>query len=376
MLLVRCKILKTLHYYRIVILKSKNLMNYNTKAKLKMQEWGGKPPLILAVETSCDETSVAITRGTEVISQVISSQIDIHRRFGGVVPEVASRNHTLAIGQVAEEALSRAKLGFKDIQAVAVTYGAGLLGALLVGVSYAKAAALALEVPLVGVSHIRGHIAANYIEHPDLKPPFICLVVSGGHTLLLHAKSRTDYVRLGGTADDAAGEAFDKVARVLGLPYPGGPEIDRLAAQGSPTIAMPNMYKDKKSLDFSYSGLKTAVINYVHTAKQRGEEVDKADLCASFQKAALDVLVQKSMAAVKRTGSKSLAASGGVCANSYLRSQLKNAAEQHGINLYVPSPVYCTDNAAMIGVEAYLQLSEGKGIAGLDLNADASLRLY
>ncbi len=331
-------------------------------------------PVILAIESSCDETSAAVVAGRTVKSLAISSQIEIHRRFGGVVPEVASRNHTLAVNDVTEQALTEANLGFSDLDAVAVTYGAGLAGALLVGVTYAKTVAMALDIPLIAVDHIKGHVAANYL-HSDLTPPFVCLIVSGGHTVLCEVRDYDDFRLLGTTLDDAAGEAFDKVARCLGLPYPGGPEIDRLAREGKPSFALPRMLKQEHDLNFSYSGLKTAVINLLHTAQQRGEEVNKADLCASFQAAALDVLVEKSMQACRRTGLKKLAVAGGVSANSYLREHLRAAAAKAGVRLFIPPALYCTDNAAMIGAEAGCLLAKGQGLADETLTAQPSLRL-
>lgn len=331
-------------------------------------------PLILAIESSCDETSAAVMQGKKVLSLVISSQIDIHRRFGGVVPEVASRNHTLSVNQVAEQAISEAKIKFSNLEAIAVTYGAGLLGALLVGVSYAKALSFSLNIPLVKVNHIRGHIAANYIEHDDLKPPYICLVVSGGHTSIIEVKSYTEYQTIGSTVDDACGEAFDKVARVLNLPYPGGPEIDKLAKQGIATIEFPKMMKNQDNFNFSYSGLKTSVINYIHTKRQKNEEFSIENLCASFQAAALDILVEKAVSACKKYGYHTLTLAGGVSANSYLRKIVLEAGKQNNLKICIPSLIYCTDNAAMIGCEAFLNLREGKSIANLSLNANASLR--
>ncbi len=330
---------------------------------------------LLAIESSCDETSAAVLCGREVRSLVISSQIDIHRRFGGVVPEIASRNHTMAVNSVAEEALEKAGMRFPDLQAVAVTYGAGLAGALLVGVSYAKAVAYALGIPLVKVDHIKGHIAANFLAYPELEPPFLCLVVSGGHTAIVEVKSYTEHRLIGTTVEDAAGEAFDKVARVLGLPYPGGPEIDRLAKSGKNRIELPRMFKNERNYHFSYSGLKTAVVNYVHTANQRGEEICREDLCASFESAALDILIEKTLRAAKEYGYRRIALAGGVSANSYLRENLQAHGSACGCQIYMPPLIYCTDNAAMIGVEGYYNLRAGKNLAGLELNACPSLKL-
>lgn len=331
--------------------------------------------LLLAVESSCDETSVAVLRGNKLLSLVTGTQIPIHRRFGGVVPEVASRNHTLAINAVAEEALSKAGVGFADLEAVAVTYGAGLAGALLVGVSYAKALAFALQIPLYGVNHIRGHIAANYLAYPDLQPPYVCLVVSGGHTAIVEIDSYLTHRLIGSTVDDAVGEAFDKVARCLNLPYPGGPEIDRLAQKGSPTIAFPRMCKDEKDgVRFSYSGIKTFAINYLHNLEQKGESVAVEDFCASFTCAAIDVPVEKTVWAAKTRGLSKIAVAGGVSANSYLRNKLQQEGKKAGLSVYIPPMTYCTDNAAMIGMEAQILIREGVSPSPLSLNAQPALR--
>lgn len=329
--------------------------------------------LILAFESSCDETAVAVTRGREVLSSVISSQIEIHKRFGGVVPEIASRNHVLAIDNLVKEALDGAGVTLKDIDVVAVTYGAGLLGALLVGVSYAKSLAYSLGLPLIACNHIKGHISANYISAPDLEPPFICLLASGGHTYVLEVRAFDDMRVLGETRDDAVGEAFDKVARVLGLPYPGGPEIEKLAKNGSPTYPLPRAYKGEKHLDFSYSGLKTAVINLVHNAKARGEEIIPADLACSFQTEATGVLIDHTIEACKRTGINVVALAGGVGANSALREGLTSECAKHGIRVLLPPKKLCTDNAAMIGICAYEEIKAGISPADLSLDADPSL---
>ena len=280
--------------------------------------------LILAFESSCDETAVAVTRGREVLSSVISSQIEIHKRFGGVVPEIASRNHALAIDSITKEALQKANVTLDDIDVIAVTYGAGLLGALLVGVSYAKALAYTLKKPLVACNHIKGHIAANYISAPTLEPPFICLLASGGHTYILKVNAFDDMEIMGETQDDAVGEAFDKVARVIGLPYPGGPEIDRLAREGSPVYKLPRAFKGESHLNFSYSGLKTAVINLVANTKARGGRINPADLACSFQTEATGVLIDHTIEATKRTGIKTICLAGGVGANSALRDGLRS----------------------------------------------------
>lgn len=329
--------------------------------------------LILAVETSCDDTSAAVTRGREVLSLAISSQTEIHRRFGGVVPEIASRNHTCAIGAVVNEALEKAGVPASGIDAVAVTYGAGLPGALIVGVSYAKAFAYAAGIPLMAVSHVRGHVAANYIADGTLEPPFLCLLVSGGHTQLIDVRGYTDMVVMGETRDDAAGEAFDKTARVLGLPYPGGPEIEKLAAKGKASIEFPRALRREKTLDFSYSGLKTAVVNYLREAELRGEPADPADVAASFQKAAVDALIRNAEKALKITGRDTLAAAGGVSANGCFRRELEALGKRTGVKTIVPPPVLCTDNAAMIGVCAYVMIRSGEAAAPPSLDTAPSL---
>jgi N6-L-threonylcarbamoyladenine synthase len=329
---------------------------------------------ILSIETSCDETAAAVVlNGRNVLSSVIYSQTEIHSRFGGVVPEIASRNHTIKINETAERALEEAQLGFGDIDAVAVTMGAGLSGALLVGISYAKAVSYALGLPLIAVNHIQGHIAANYISHKDFEPPFICLVVSGGHTALLNVKSYTGHTLLGQTADDAVGEAFDKAARVLDLGYPGGPLIDKAAKTGNVSIRFPQ--SSVKGFDFSYSGLKTALINYVNKAKQKNEKIDINDVCASFQSAAIDVLVEKSVKACCNNKLKKLCVAGGVSANSYLRERLKKICPEYDIKLFMPDLKYCTDNAAMIGAQGYYNYISGKGLADMSLSAQPHLQL-
>ena len=328
---------------------------------------------ILAFESSCDETAVAVLRGNEVKSNVISSQIEIHKRFGGVVPEIASRNHVLAIDNLVKEALEQANVTLQQIDVVAVTYGAGLLGALLVGVSYAKALAYALQVPIMGIDHIKGHVFANFIEHKEIKMPFLSLLASGGHTEIVEVRSYSDVKILGQTADDAAGEAFDKVARVLGLPYPGGPQIEACAKEGKPCIPMPRPFKGEDHLNFSYSGIKTAVINYVHNLEQKGETVNKADVACSFQKAAVDMLVDNALKAAKRTGYKSIALAGGVGANTCLRETLTAEAEKRGIQVYLPSKKLCTDNAAMIGMACYFAIKDGVLPSDLDLDANPDL---
>lgn len=332
--------------------------------------------LILAIESSCDETAAAVVRnGREVLSNVISSQIDLHTLYGGVVPEIASRKHIERINQVIEEALSTAGVSLEQTDAVAVTYGPGLVGALLVGVAEAKAIAYAAGKPLVGVHHIEGHIAANFIEHPELEPPFLSLVVSGGHTHLVRVEDYGVFTILGRTRDDAAGEAFDKVARAIGLGYPGGPKIDRVAREGDPeAIAFPRTHIEDAPYDFSFSGLKSAVLNYINGCQMKGQEYRQADIAASFQKAVTDVLVGNAMRAVEEYHADRFAIAGGVAANSALRQAMKEACEERGVKLYYPSPVYCTDNAAMIGVAGYYEYRKGVR-HGLDLNAIPNLRL-
>ncbi|MCI8567312.1 MAG: tRNA (adenosine(37)-N6)-threonylcarbamoyltransferase complex transferase subunit TsaD [Lachnospiraceae bacterium] len=332
--------------------------------------------LILAIESSCDETAAAVVRnGREVLSNVISSQIDLHTLYGGVVPELASRKHIEKIDQVIAEALAEASVSLEDITAVGVTYGPGLVGALLVGVAEAKAIAFARRLPLVGVHHIEGHICANFIEHKELKPPFLCLVVSGGHTHLVKMEDYGKFEILGRTRDDAAGEAFDKVARAVGLGYPGGPKIDRVAKEGNPqAIAFPQAHIDGCPYDFSFSGLKSAVLNYLNHAQMMGQEVKQADVAASFQSAAVEALVSRAMMAVDEFGAKQIVLAGGVACNSALRREMEAACLAHGCRLYYPSPVFCTDNAAMIGVAAYYEYQNGVR-AGWDLNAAPNLKL-
>ena len=331
---------------------------------------------ILAIESSCDETAAAVIRnGREVLSNVIFSQIDLHTLYGGVVPEIASRKHIDKINQVIEEALQKAEMKWENIDAIAVTYGPGLVGALLVGVSAAKAISFATGIPLVGVHHIEGHISANYIEHKDLKPPFVSLVVSGGHTHLVSVKDYGEYEILGRTMDDAAGEAFDKVARAIGLGYPGGPKIDKLSKEGNPqAIHFPRAKVASSEFDFSFSGLKSAVLNYLNQCEMKGEEVCAADVAASFQKAVVDVLVDHSMEAVEKYHLDKFAIAGGVASNQTLRLAFEEACREKGITFYCPSPVYCTDNAAMIGVAGYYEYIRGVR-HGFDLNAVPGLRL-
>lgn len=332
--------------------------------------------VILAIESSCDETAVAITKGRQLLANAIASQIDIHKRFGGVVPEIASRNHTLAIDGVMKEALKQADMTLDDIDCIAVTYGAGLLGALLVGVSYAKALAYATQKPLIAVNHIKGHIAANYIAKPDLQPPYLCLIASGGHTTIAYVKSLGEVEIKGTTQDDACGEAFDKVARVLGLPYPGGPQIEKLAKDGQPTIELPTPYKDKDTYDFSYSGIKTAVINYAHKKEQKGEELERADLACSFQEKVTDIMVNNTLRCACDMNVKTVVIAGGVGANGVLRKKMSERAEKLGIQVYYPPMILCTDNGAMIASEAYNMIKRGAKATDIDLDANANLRVW
>lgn len=331
---------------------------------------------ILAIESSCDETSAAVVvNGREVLSNIIASQIDTHKKFGGVVPEVASRMHIEVVSGVVQEALEEAGVTLEQIDAIGVTYGPGLVGALLVGLQFAKGLAFSTKKPLVGVNHIEGHICANYIQHKDLKPPFVSLVVSGGHTFIVHVKDYGVYEVIGQTRDDAAGEAYDKVARALGLGYPGGPKIDKLAREGNPdAIAFPKAHFHDKSLDFSFSGVKSAVLNYLNKAKMQNVEVNKADVAASFQKAVIEVLKDNVMETCKSRNVKKIAIAGGVASNSALRETIMNAASKKGIEVLFPAPVLCTDNAAMIGSAAYFNLVNGK-ISDLNLNAKPNLKL-
>lgn len=332
--------------------------------------------LILAIESSCDETAASVVKnGREVLSNVINSQIAIHTEYGGVVPEIASRKHIENINPVIRMALKEANVTLDDITAIGVTYGPGLVGALLVGVAEAKAIAYATNKPLVGVHHIEGHISANYIENKELEPPFIALVVSGGHTHLVKVEDYGRYEIIGKTRDDAAGEAFDKVARAVGLGYPGGPKIDKLAKEGNPeAITFPRAHVDDAPYDFSFSGIKSAVLNYINSAEMKGEEINKADLVASFQKAVVDALVTRAIALVKESKMDKLAIAGGVASNSSLREAVKTQCEKNNIKFYSPSPVYCTDNAAMIGSAAYYEYIAGVR-HGYDLNAIPNLKL-
>lgn len=372
----------------------------NKLKDIEQKKHSGEDIFVLGIESSCDETSIAVIKnGREVLSNVISSQIEIHKRFGGVVPEVASRNHVLCIDNVLTESIEKANqtllenlknsLGrdlteleiskntftLKNIDAVCVTYGAGLVGALMVGVNFAKALAFSLGIPLVAVNHIKGHISANYISHQNLQPPFVCLVVSGGHTAILRIDDYLNHTLIGETLDDAIGEAFDKVARVVGLGYPGGPKIDKLAKVGKDSIEFTHKSHLDKTYNVSYSGLKTAVINYVHKQQQLGQEIVVEDICASFEHQAVDMLVSKAIKATKNYGFKKIAIAGGVAANSYLREKLTQEATKLGVEVYYPPIVLCTDNAAMIGCCGYYNLINIYSIANLTLSPDPSLKL-
>ena len=352
-------------------------MNYYERMKEKYNSLKNKEDvIILSIESSCDETSIAVVKnGRDVLSNVIASQIEIHRRFGGVVPEVASRNHITAISNVYKQALDEAKITKEDIDAVAVTYGAGLMGALLVGVNFAKALAYGLDVPLIAVSHVQGHISANYISHPNLEPPFICLMVSGGHTAILCVDDYNKSTLLGSTIDDAVGEAFDKVARVLGLPYPGGPEIDKLALKGQKTYHFTVSKALSHTLNFSFSGIKTEVVNLVHNLSQKGQEINKADIACSFQECVTDELSLKAIKACKVQELSKLVVAGGVGANARLKEKLSSLCKENNIEFFVPVLKFCTDNGAMIGSRAYYMMKEGLGLANLDLTAKPNVDL-
>ncbi len=335
-----------------------------------------KDTLILAIESSCDETAASVVKnGRCVLSNIISSHIAIHTLYGGVVPEIASRKHIEKINQVVEAALKEADVTLDDIDAIGVTYGPGLVGALLVGVAEAKAIAYAKKKPLVGVHHIEGHVSANYIEHPDLEPPFLCEIISGGHTHLVIVKDYGSFEILGRTRDDAAGEAFDKVARAIGLGYPGGPKIDKLAKEGNPhAIDFPRAHMEDAPYDFSFSGVKSAVLNHLNKCRMTGEPIVEADIAASFQQGVVDVLVDNAIRAAKDYHMDRLAIAGGVASNGALRAAMEAACEKEGIRFYRPSPIFCTDNAAMIGVAAYYEYQKGTR-HGWDLNAVPNLKL-
>lgn len=335
-----------------------------------------KPIYILAIESSCDETAAAVVKdGRDVLSNVISTQIEIHKKFGGVVPEVASRKHIENINTVVKSAIDESGVKIENIDAIAVTYGPGLVGALLIGINTAKALAYAWNKPLIGVNHIEGHISANYIEDKSLEPPFICLVVSGGHTHLVYVKDYDNYEVMGRTRDDAAGEAYDKIARAVGLGYPGGPKIDKLSKLGNKdAIHFPRVLLGDDTLDFSFSGLKSAVLNYVNQAEQKGEKIVEADIAASFQEAVIDVLVKKAIKAAHLKDCKQIALAGGVASNSRLREVLMEECEKNNIKLFKPSPIFCTDNAAMIGSCAYYKYLKNEFV-DYDLNASPNLEI-
>lgn len=331
---------------------------------------------ILAFESSCDETAASVVEdGRNVLSNIVSSQIDIHRLYGGVVPEIASRKHAEVIADITREALEKAGCSYSDIDAVAVTYAPGLIGALLVGVNFAKGLAFSLDVPLVPVHHLRSHISANYIAHKELEPPFLCLVASGGHSHIVEVRGYTDFNVLGRTRDDAAGEAFDKAARSLGFPYPGGVYIDKAAHEGNAAaVSFPRPKVDGSPYDFSFSGLKTAVINYVHNAEQKGTPFNKNDVAASFQEAVVDMLAARLMLAAEKTGYKNIAVAGGVAANSGLRERLQSECDSRGYKLFMPPISLCGDNGAMVGCQGYYEFLAGN-VAGLELNACANMEI-
>jgi len=347
-------------------------MDYFERTLIKEKD---KNAVILGIESSCDETAASVVvGGREVLSNVIISSATEQAKYGGVVPEIASRAHTEAVSEASRRAVEEAGLEFSDLTAVAVTYGAGLLGALLVGVSYAKSLAFSLDIPLIGVSHIRGHMAAAYLADKQLEPPFIMLLASGGHTAIIHVVDYVNMKVLGGTMDDAAGEAFDKVARVLSLPYPGGPNIERIAREGRNCVKLPVMLKNQGGYNFSYSGLKTAVINYVHNMQQKGEEYSNADVACSFQHSALDILADKAIEACGEYNLSTIAVGGGVAANGYLRESLTEKCQSRSIRLVLPPKVMCTDNAAMIAAEGYIRYMCG-WFSDLTLNAKANVPL-
>lgn len=351
-------------------------MSYIEEANKKLQTLRLRGNIvILAIESSCDETACAIMRDKELLSNVVATQIEIHRRFGGVVPEIASRNHTLAVENVVKEALEKAKMTLDDIDVIGVTYGAGLLGALLVGVSYAKSLAYATGKPLIAVNHIKGHIAANYIACPDLVPPYICLIASGGHTAICKVQDFNQVEIIGSTVDDACGEAFDKVARCLGLPYPGGVEIEKLAKEGSNTIELPLPFKGEEHFNFSYSGLKTAVINYIHNKEQKGEDYNRADIAHSFQSRAIGMLVDNTIRACLKYGYKSIVIAGGVGANKLLRQKMSEQGEKHSIQVIYPPLNLCTDNAAMIASETRILIESGVQCSNIDLDGSANVQI-
>lgn len=351
-------------------------MSYKKQVEQKLKEIKDKKSgvIVMGIESSCDETSISIVKdGREVLSNIIASQIDIHTKFGGVVPEVASRNHIACINNIYDKALKEANISKEDIDAVAVTYGAGLIGALFVGVNFAKALAYSLGVPLIAVNHIQGHIASNYISFKDLKPPFMCLLVSGAHTSIFKVDDYTSLKLIGQTVDDAVGEAFDKVARVVGLGYPGGPKVEKEALKGKDGIIFKKQNALKNSYNFTFSGIKTAVINYVSNATNRGEEVSVSDICASFQNAVAKELCAKALRACKEFNQKTLVIAGGVSANRFIFNHIKQQGEKIGVSVYAPPVALCTDNGAMIASCGYYNLINGVGISDINLSAKASI---
>ena len=350
------------------------MSGYLQRMKEKARAFEGRGDLlVLGIESSCDETACAVLRGKRILSNKIASQIEIHKRFGGVVPEIASRNHVLAIDNLVGEALDEAGVKAEELDAIGVTYGAGLLGALLVGESYAKALAYALDKPLYAVNHIRGHIAVNYIASPGLEPPFVCLIASGGHTAIALAKGYDEMELLGTTQDDACGEAFDKVARVLGLPYPGGPRIQELAAGGKPVIPLPHPFRGSDTLDFSFSGIKTAVINYANSVKMKGEELPAADLACSFQELVTDIMADNLVRAARMYNCNKVVIAGGVGANIRLREKVDECARGQGLAAFYPPVKLCTDNGVMIAAQTLCMIKAGRQPSDFDLDADANL---
>lgn len=350
------------------------MSGYLQRMKEKARAFEGRGDLlVLGIESSCDETACAVLRGKRILSNKIASQIEIHKRFGGVVPEIASRNHVLAIDNLVGEALDEAGVKAEELDAIGVTYGAGLLGALLVGESYAKALAYALDKPLYAVNHIRGHIAVNYIASPELEPPFVCLIASGGHTAIALAEGYDEIKLLGTTQDDACGEAFDKVARVLGLPYPGGPRIQELAAGGKPVIPLPHPFKGSDTLDFSFSGIKTAVINYANSVKMKGEQLPAADLACSFQELVTDIMADNLVRAARTYNCNKVVIAGGVGANIRLREKVEERAKERGLTAFYPPVKLCTDNGVMIAAQTLCMIKAGRQPSDFDLDADANL---